>query len=119
MDLSLEVGEVICDKCKGETFIRYTEQRGNSFYPMKITCDKCKGNGKLDWIENITGIKKSADHKTWPSLHDYIMSWEVDEVDKDDKPNKKTYQDIQYSINPKFKKQLERKIIRNMNKAKR
>jgi len=116
MELKLELGEVLCSKCKGETFIRYTEKRGNGFYPMKQICDKCKGHGKLDWIENITGIKKPS-KRVWPDLYDYAISWGWDEDEED--TNKKSYQDIQYSINPKFKKQLERKIIRNMNRVKR
>ena len=114
MELNLEPGEVVCSKCKGETFIRYTEKRGNGFYPMKMMCDKCNGHGKLDWIENITGVQKSAAYRVWPDFHQHAMTWGFDE---DDKPDKKSYQDIKWDINPKFKKQLERRMIKDMNKV--
>jgi len=115
--MELEPGEVICNKCDGETFIRYTEERGNGFYPMKIVCNKCNGTGKLDWIENIVG-KKSAANGTFPNLHDYGMSWGFGSYEEEP-TTKKSYQDIKYDINPKFKKQLERKIIKNMNRVRR
>lgn len=39
----LEVGEVLCPKCKGK----------GKF------CNHCMGKGKLDWIQNIVGIRSS------------------------------------------------------------
>jgi len=116
--MELEPGEVICSKCDGETFVRYTEQRGKGFYPMKRMCDKCNGHGKLDWIENVTGVQRSSAYETWPDLHHYSMTWGFDS-EVEDTPYKKSYQDIKYDINPKFKKQLERKIIKNMNIVRR
>jgi hypothetical protein len=119
MELKLEPGEVICDKCDGETFIRYTEERGNGFYPMKMTCPKCNGHGKLDWIENITGTQKDekSDGKMhWPDLKQYAWTWFDSESDE---PTKKSYQDIKWDINPKFKKQLERRMIKDLNRSRR
>lgn len=38
--IELEQGEVICSKCGGEG-----------------PCSKCHGRKKLDWIENVVGVK--------------------------------------------------------------
>ncbi len=38
--IELEPGEVICSKCGGEG-----------------PCSKCHGRKKLDWIENVVGVK--------------------------------------------------------------
>jgi len=116
--MEIKPGEVVCSKCKGETFVRYTEQRGKGFYPMKRMCDKCNGHGKLDWIENITGVQKSAAYKVWPDLHQHVMTWSSWD-DEPDEPIKKSYQDIKWDINPKFKKQLERKMIKDLNRSRR
>jgi hypothetical protein len=114
MELKLEAGEIICDKCDGKTFIQYTEKRGNGFYPMKMVCPKCKGHGKLDWVENITGTKKE-EKDPYPSLANHFMTWGWSEPE----PTKKTYQDIKWDINPRFKKQLERRMIKDLNKSRR
>ncbi len=58
MNCELKEGEVICDKCNGSGVIRTTEQRGKHFYPIKTFCEKCHGDGKLDWIENVTGKRR-------------------------------------------------------------
>jgi hypothetical protein len=110
--MELEPGEVICNQCNGETFTRYTEQRGKGFYPMKKTCDKCNGHGKLDWIENITGIQKSAAYETVPDLHKYA-SWEFIGMDDDNPPYKRSSEEIKQRINPNYQKQLHRKIAYN------
>lgn len=43
-NITLEDGEIVCDKCRGD----------NSW-----SCTKCFGYGKLDWIENIIGKSES------------------------------------------------------------
>jgi len=54
--VDLKEGEIVCDKCSGTG---RTEVKRNSinFYASGM-CPKCLGKGKLDWIENITGIKR-------------------------------------------------------------
>ena len=115
MEIKLKPGEVICDRCNGITFIKETIQRGNGFYPVKSTCPKCKGHGKLDWIDNITGSKKN-EKGSWPDLREYSWTWFGNESDE---PVKKSYQDIKWDINPKFKKQLERRMIKDLNRSRR
>jgi len=46
MAIKLEKGEVICDKCNGNT-----KQYGESV----TVCTKCWGTGKLDWIDLCVG----------------------------------------------------------------
>ena len=51
----LEPGDVKCDQCDG------TGKPGNNLVTNSIVpwyCNKCNGTGKLDWIENIRGVKK-------------------------------------------------------------
>ena len=43
--LDIQEWEVLCQKCKGESFLT-----GNWW-----ECNKCYGHGKLDWIEKIVG----------------------------------------------------------------
>jgi DnaJ-class molecular chaperone len=62
MLIELENGEVFCSKCKGRGLV---PNRGRRFpSPMTaakyLTCDKCFGDGKLDWIERITGKPKTT-----------------------------------------------------------
>ncbi len=45
----LKEGEVICDKCRGDSII-------SGPFASSI-CSKCWGTGKLDWIELCTGKK--------------------------------------------------------------
>lgn len=105
--MELEHGEVICDSCEGETFIRYTEQRGKHFYPKKITCPKCNGHGKLDWVENITGTKRTA-KRVWPELKSY-GTWHFYGIDDDNPPYKRSSEEIKQRINPNYQKLLHRK----------
>jgi len=48
--VKLEEGEVKCPKCKGKAYTR--EENG-----FKTLCSKCMGYGKLDWIENVVGVR--------------------------------------------------------------
>ena len=53
MKINLKPGEVMCNRCNGT---------GKNFDKefVKIwgitDCPKCWGKGKLDWVENFTGI---------------------------------------------------------------
>ena len=49
--MDLKPGEVICSKCNGTGSMMV-----KNFYYFK--CDKCQGKSKLDWIENIVGVKQ-------------------------------------------------------------
>jgi len=112
MELKLELGEVICDQCNGETFVRYTEQRGKGFYPMKKTCDKCNGTGKLDWIENVVGKEKSTSNETIPNLYKY-STWSFIGMEDDEPPYKRSSEEIKQRVNPNYQKQLHRKNAYN------
>ena len=46
--MNLKEGEMMCDKCDGKRFTL-----SDTMFP--ILCSKCNGEGKVDWIENITG----------------------------------------------------------------
>ena len=55
-NITLEAGDIICPKCKGKRENnQYTTPYKNH---IEICCRKCYGNGKLDWIEQIVGVKK-------------------------------------------------------------
>ena len=43
--MKLKPGEIICPVCHGE------------YYDDHYSCMKCKGKGKLDWVENIMGVR--------------------------------------------------------------
>jgi RecJ-like exonuclease len=67
LQLNKELGEVICDVCKG---------KGN--YPESkylICCPKCQGKKKLDWCEQIVGVApKSQEHLTFATYIDEIYN---------------------------------------------
>ena len=56
--MNLKEGEIICDKCKGagSTKVKRDPRRSGPYHPTMI-CIKCLGEGKIDWIENIIGVK--------------------------------------------------------------
>jgi len=71
VERKLEENEIICPKCDG------------------IGCTHCCGQGKLDWIQNITGIDKI--HKQnlgWYSAYCYDASFEIVEDSPKIKKNK-------------------------------
>jgi len=115
--MDLKISEVICDKCEGSGIIKFTEERGNGFYPMKVTCDKCKGDGKLDWIENITGKKEVDDNIEMPirgqDMSKYLI-WSDYLEDTPTDSHKKDWMTIQEKIDPHYKKKLYRRIQRGM-----
>ena len=56
--MDLKEGEIICDKCRGtgSTKVKRKSKIPEPYYPLTM-CLKCLGAGKLNWIENITGVK--------------------------------------------------------------
>ena len=54
--MKLKEGEVICDECMGSGNQAKWDRIPD--YRITLKCDKCHGEGKLDWIENITGKKE-------------------------------------------------------------
>lgn len=58
----LSEGEKVCPKCKGKGRI----PKNNGFFTKhldpSLICDKCFGDGKIDWIEQVTG-KQHPNHK--------------------------------------------------------
>jgi len=60
MKLNKELGEVKCPKCKGTGKITVKLKGIEKHGISEITdfpCSKCNSAGKLDWIENIVGVK--------------------------------------------------------------
>ena len=52
----LKEGEIVCNKCGGTG--RTTVKLAKPTINITGFCLKCSGRGKLDWIENITGVKR-------------------------------------------------------------
>lgn len=114
MNSELKEGEVICSPCKGTGVIITTEKRGNGFYQVKTFCEKCNGDGKLDWIENITGKRTPLEKREIPTLRQWYFSSSFEE--EDDKPVKKSYENIKQDMDPNYRKRLERKIAYNLSR---
>ena len=53
--MKLKEGEVLCDECNGSGNKAKWDQIPD--YKCYLECDKCLGKGKLDWIENVVGVK--------------------------------------------------------------
>jgi hypothetical protein len=47
-----DLGEIVCDKCNGEGAILH-----HKIEVMDYVCPKCQGRGKVDWVENVVGVK--------------------------------------------------------------
>jgi len=66
LDLNEEIGEKLCDKCKGSGVIEDPEGED--------ICPKCMGYGKLDWVEQITGVKRIQNiwnYLAMPKIRDF------------------------------------------------
>lgn len=50
-DMELKEGELVCSLCNGWGKVYHKDDDGI------FQCPRCKGRGKLDWVENIMGIK--------------------------------------------------------------
>lgn len=53
--MKLKKDEIKCDECDGTGSILGEPNLNRRQY--YTTCEKCRGEGKLDWIETITGKK--------------------------------------------------------------
>ena len=53
--IEIEEGEELCPKCKGKG--RVNVPSVVKFYNVTLCCDKCLGDGKIDWLEKVTGKK--------------------------------------------------------------
>lgn len=65
------ITEFICDRCKG-TCHEPTQYLDN--FTIEI-CDKCLGHGKLDWIENVVGKRKTKLYVGDLPSHTHLCSW--------------------------------------------
>jgi len=68
----LKEGEEFCKTCHGEGMVKpkrtYTEdiKKGGL-----LVCNNCLGHGKLDWVENVIGVKQEGLPNI--SLHYYLV----------------------------------------------
>jgi len=58
----LKEGEEFCEKCKGKGMVTIKGKFRNPFDTKYHTlrCDVCLGDGKIDWIEKVTGKPKMS-----------------------------------------------------------
>lgn len=119
--MDLEDGEIICKKCEGTGKTIFTEQRGKGFYPIKIQCTRCKGEGKLDWIENLVGMKSIIhegfisddvqwERVSWRKLRGYGYFHKESSL-------KNSSTEIKALVNPVYKKKLERNVAYKLHKG--
>jgi len=60
--VSLGEGEEFCKKCKGKGMVSIKGKFHNPFSSTKyhtLRCSVCLGDGKIDWIEKVTGKPKT------------------------------------------------------------
>jgi hypothetical protein len=119
MEIKLEPGDVICDRCNGHGVMTHTVQKKKNFFVEKTVCDKCHGECKLDWIENVRGKEKKESRyhesgmKYGAKKIKLTWSYEIPELE----PKwKKSSREIIESIDPKARKRLERKIAYNLSR---
>jgi hypothetical protein len=55
--LDEDLGEIICPKCEGRGTISEIMDDEGFVYNNTRICSKCWGKGKLDWIEQATGVE--------------------------------------------------------------
>ena len=58
--MKLEEYEEICPRCQGQGLISNILSSAHG-----LPCLKCRGTGKLDWLENIFGKKKSFENNIY------------------------------------------------------
>jgi DnaJ-class molecular chaperone len=60
--ITLEEGEEFCEKCKGKGITVVKLKALNmTLFRKPLTCSECLGDGKIDWIEKVTGKPKRAE----------------------------------------------------------
>ena len=62
------MNEYICEECDGSG---EGNSKPNRRFPSSI-CERCAGTGKLDWIDNILGARKSYSDILRKNLCDYV-----------------------------------------------
>jgi len=75
--VNLRKGEIVCDKCKGtgSTKVKRDLTKSGPYRPT-IICLKCLGGGKLDWIENIIGVRtRFFNFESFPPIKPYKPFW--------------------------------------------
>lgn len=70
--MKLKDNEMICDRCEGTGY-----EPTNDMYWPKQHCKKCRGNKKVDWLENIVGVRKTEEkeHNSQIDLGNYVASY--------------------------------------------
>lgn len=53
-EIDLEEGEMVCTMCNGWGKVYHKHDDGI------FQCSRCRGRGKLDWVENIVGVRGSS-----------------------------------------------------------
>ena len=58
--ISIREGEQFCKKCKGTGVVPNRSKYQIPFVLSKyLTCSECFGDGKIDWVELVTGKSKN------------------------------------------------------------
>lgn len=57
--IKLNDGERFCPKCDGNGRVKRERIGEFPLFHSTLKCDKCLGDGKIDWIEEATGKRKS------------------------------------------------------------
>ena len=62
-NITLDETDVICSLCSGTGFNSYRIGAGGyqEKYFIPRMCSGCNGRGKLDWVEQIVGVKNNDD----------------------------------------------------------
>lgn len=58
--ITLREGEEFCEKCRGEGVVVLRGNLLSLFAKKYLTCSGCQGDGKIDWIERVTGKPKTV-----------------------------------------------------------
>lgn len=76
----LEVGDVVCPKCKGTG-----KSKAWSVGEFKVEpeCPKCLGDGKFDWIDKIMGKVRKPYYQAIDAWVDELSKELANEIDKE------------------------------------
>jgi len=51
---------MICDQCEGTGKVPVSKHNGITVIESLKQCPKCVGHGKVDWVENVVGKRKTS-----------------------------------------------------------